>query len=132
MLLVIAVAIVITARQPTTAIDPASPAGVVKEYVTAVMAGDHDRAADFFAMESDCQADDLDRTYVDPSTRVDLIDTTITGERARVRIAIDVPNDDLFSNGWTEERTIRLTKTEGPWKLTGIPWPLYECGVWLK
>ena len=132
LLIVIAAAGILAATRPTTSIDPASPVGVVKQYVNAVMDGDHDRAADLFAMNSDCEAEDLDRTYVDPGSRIDLLDSSIDGDRARVRIAIAVPGGGVMGDMWTEERTIRLTKTDGPWKLTGIPWPLYECGVWLK
>lgn len=74
----------------------------------------------------------MDRAYVDREARVDLLDTSITGARARVRIAVTTPTGDLVRNSWTEERTIRLEKTDGRWLLTGIPWPLYECGAWLS
>ena len=132
LLALLIVACIVVATRPTELLDPTTPAGVVQQYITDVMAGDHDRAAEHFAAETMCDAGDLDRAYVDREARVDLLDTSITGARARVRIAVSTPTGDLVRNSWTEERTIRLEKTDGRWLLTGIPWPLYECGAWLS
>lgn len=131
-LLLVVVTGLLVAMQPRTDIAPGSPADAVQRYVKAVMAGDHDRAAELFSTDSTCDAADLDRSYADKRSRVDLIDTVLNGDRARVQISIVVMSDDLVQNTWAEERTIRLHKTDGQWLITGIPWPLYECGVLSK
>ena len=118
-------------REPAQ-LDPASPSGVVQQYVQAVMDGDNDRAADFLSANTECSAGDLDRTWIDPASRIDLLHSETSGDRAHVRIAINVPTGDLLKNTWTEERTIRLERVGSTWLITGVPWPLYECGVWLK
>lgn len=126
------IASIVVATRPTESLDPTTPAGVVQQYITLVMNGDHDLAADFYSDDTMCDAGDLDRAYIDRDARVDLLDSTITGSRARVRIELSTPTDDFLRNTWTEERTMRLVNVSGRWLITGIPWPLYECGVWLK
>ena len=129
-LLIIAGAVAML-REPAV-LDPATPSGVVQQYVQAVMDGDNDRAAEFLSLNTECDAGDLDRAWVDPASRVDLLRSDASGNRAHVRIAIDTPTGELLRNTWSEERTIRLERVGGEWLITGIPWPLYECGVWLK
>lgn len=132
LLLVLAVAGIFAATREPAELDPHTPAGVVQQYVQAVMAGDNDLASDFLAASSVCDAGDLDRTYVDPASRIDLLSTSIDGNRAHVRIAVQIPTGELMQSNWTDERTIRLERMDETWRITGIPWPLYECGVWLK
>lgn len=131
-LVVMVIASIFVATRPVETLDPNSPAGVVQQYVQLVMDGDNDLAADYFADDTMCDAGDLDRAYINRDARIDLLDTTIDGSRARVRIALSNPTDDIVRNTWTEERTMRLVRVSGKWLLTGIPWPLYECGAWLK
>lgn len=123
---------IVVAVRPTQVLDPGTPAGTVQRYVQLVMAGDHDLAAKYFAADTTCDAGDLDRAYVDREARIDLLESSIDGARAHVRVAVSTPTDDILRDTWTEERTMRLVKVSGQWLLTGIPWPLYECGVWLK
>ena len=75
LLAVIVVAGLLAATQSSGELDPRSPAGVVQRYVAAVMDGDHDLAVQYFAADTTCDAEDLDRTYVDPASRVDLLAT---------------------------------------------------------
>ena len=128
----LAVAGIFAATRAPAELDPHTPAGVVQQYVQAVMVGDNDLAGDFLAASTVCDAGDLDRTYVDPASRIDLVSTSIDGDRAHVRIAVQIPTGELMQSNWTDERTIRLERSDGTWRITGIPWPLYECGVWLK
>lgn len=132
LLLVLALAGILAAIREPAELDPGTPAGVVQQYVQAVMAGDNDLAADYLAQSTVCDAGDLDRTYVDPTSRIDLLSTSINGDRAHVRVAVQIPTGELMQSNWTDERTIRLENVDGSWRITGIPWPLYECGVWLK
>ncbi|WP_088284267.1 hypothetical protein [Kineosporia sp. A_224] len=126
--LVAVLAVVLFAvTRPAKVWDPATPQGVVQTYVTAVLAGDTVAAADLLAPGSPCAATDLDRTFLDRDTRVDLVGSTVQGTQAqvRVRVGVDPGADPLGDNG--EERTFRLTRTTSGWRIDGIPWPLYEC-----
>lgn len=132
LLVILVIAGIYGAMQQPVNLDPGTPAGVVQQYVTAVMDGDNDAAADLLSGSTECDAGDLDRAYIDPAARIEMIESVIDGDRARVRIAIETPSGDLVQSMWTDERTIRLERINGQWQITGVPWPLYECGVWLK
>lgn len=124
----IAVAILSAAKSPAE-LDPSSPEGVVQQYLTAVFDHRNDDAADFLDPAGNCAADDLDRFGVAPNARVDLVKAESTTDSARVTIAIEYSSGDPFGGGWSEEKTLRLVKSDGAWKLTGIPWPMYDCGA---
>lgn len=132
LLVILTIAGIYGALQKPVDLDPGTPGGVVQQYVTAVMGGDNDSAADLLASSTECDAGDLDRAYVDPASRIEMLESAIDGDRARVRIAVETPSGDLVQSMWTDERTIRLEQVNGRWQITGVPWPLYECGVWLK
>ena len=72
--------------------------------------------------------EDFDRAYVQDSLRILLSDTTSSATTASVTVKIETSNGDPFYSGYTEDQTFRLTKDDSGWKITGIPWPTYECG----
>ena len=37
-----------------------------------------------------------------------------------------------FGGAESENQTFRLTRSAGTWLISGIPWPLFECGVNVK
>ena len=127
---VIAIAVgVFTATQSPSALDPDSPEGVVQQYMTAVLEHRNDDAATFLDATGKCTADDLDRYGTQQDARVDLTSSETTGATARVTVSIEYSSGDPFGGGWSEEKTMRLAKTGSSWTITGIPWPLYECGM---
>lgn len=103
-----------------------SPEATVQSYLKAMVDRDNDRALTYFDPETKCDASDLDRQYLSPDLTVDLLDSKVTGERAQVKIRIRYASDDLFG-GWSEDHSIGLSRVNGMWKITGVPWPLYEC-----
>lgn len=117
-------------------LDPATPAGTVQSYLSAVLKGNYEKAAQFISSESLCDVQDLDRVYTVDTARVDLIKTEIDGEHAQVWVKVDYPSgapfDPMFDGVRVEEHTFRLVQVEGHWLLNGIPWPLYDCGVITK
>jgi len=120
---------VFTATQSPSDLDPKSPEGVVQQYMTAVFDRRNDDAAEFLDAADECGADDLDRYGTPQDARVDLSESMISGETARVTVHIEYSSSDPFGGGWSEDRTIRLVRSGSDWKITGIPWPLYDCGV---
>ena len=103
-----------------------SPESIVQSYLKAMVNRDNDRALSYFEPTTKCDSSDLDRQYISPDLTVDLRDTSISGDRAQVKIRIRYSNNDLFG-GWSEDHTIALSKLDGTWRITGTPWPLYDC-----
>lgn len=134
-LLVIVVALVIAAvavlvlstgrRVATYEID--TPEGVAQAYLDAAFDGDFDRAVSFFEPDSDCDASDLDRAFIQENARIGLIDVVTETERSRVRVSVEVPSGGPLGGYYREEHTLRLIRANDAWLLTGIPWPLYDC-----
>ena len=130
--IIVALAVVVLAfsvGRNVTEYDETSPEGVAQSYLTAAFDGDFDRAAAYIESGSDCDADDLDRTYIQDSARISLVDTAVDGDRARVRIAAEIPSGGPLGGFYREEHTLRLVQVDDQWKLTGIPWPLYDCNA---
>ncbi len=117
------------ASRPAAELSPTSPEGVVQAYLNTVLDGDHERAATFFAADSQCDADDLDRAYVNPRVRVDLVSSRTTGDRAFVTIDVTTSSDGPFNDSYTEQHSYRLSRDGTSWRITGVPWPLYDCGL---
>jgi hypothetical protein len=124
---VAAVVVGVTWGRTVTTYDLALPEGVAQAYLRAAFDGLFDEAASYFAPDSDCDASDLDRAFIQEEVRISLIDVSIDGDRSTVRIAADFPGGDPFGGSYEERHTLRLVQVEGMWKLTGIPWPLYDC-----
>lgn len=125
-LIAVTALVFIASRSDTTQFESGSPEATVQSYLQAMVDRDNDRALSYFASDTKCDSSDLDRQYVSPDLTVDLMDSKVTADRAQVKIRIRYSNDDLFG-GWSEDHTIGLSRIAGTWKITGIPWPLYEC-----
>lgn len=127
---VIAVGLLIVAGLAGTRVpsrDPSTPEGVVQAYLTALLDGRTADAATRLDPAGPCAARDLDTVGMPDSVRVDLIDTRSSGTTAQVRIRIVQSTGDPFGGTWSEERTIRLQRVDGGWRISGIPWPLGGC-----
>ena len=127
-LLVLAVVIVVlTTGRNVKTYDLAQPEGVAQAYLQAVFAGDFDEAASYFEPGSECDASDLDRAFIQENVRISLAGVSGDAERSAVRIVADIPNGGPFGGYYEERHTLRLVFVDDVWKLTGIPWPLYDC-----
>lgn len=118
--------LLVASRSENGKFEAGSPEAVVQSYLQAMIDRDNDRALSYFEPTTKCDSSDLDRQYISPDLTVDLLDTSVTGERAQVKIRIRYSNDDLFG-GWSENHAIGLSKVNGMWRISGTPWPLYEC-----
>ena len=106
-----------------------SPEGVVQQYLTLVIDGDHAAAAALFNTDSTCDADDLDRAYIQQGIRADLVKSRTDGDLAFVTVDVTISSGGPFNDSYTEQHSYRLEREAGQWRLTGIPWPLYDCGA---
>ena len=125
-LIAVAALVFIASRSDTAQFETGSPEAIVQSYLKAMIDRDNDLALSYFSSETTCDSSDIDRQYLSPDLPVDLVSSKITGERAQVKIRARYSNDDLLG-GWSEDHTIGLSRVDGSWRITGIPWPLYDC-----
>ena len=107
--------------------DPNSPAGVVQQYLGAVF--EHRGAAAVALLDGSngCSAAGFDQVYSDPSSRVDLVETTLNGDHATVQVRIEHASGDPFGGTWSEQQFFELVKVGGSWRISGNPWPVWSC-----
>jgi hypothetical protein len=125
---VLALVVVFTVNKDPQQLDRATPEGVVQQYLSDVIKGDTDAAFKFLDSSSACKVTDLDRSYVPNEVRMNLINSSATATEAVVRFSVEIPSGDPLGGYFSEDQTIRLAKNNGAWLITGIPWPMYECG----
>jgi hypothetical protein len=131
-LIVVTFVAIFSTRRSAVTLNPATPQGTVQAYLLAALEGNNAKAAQYLAPESGCNVQDLDRAYVMHTARVALVKTEIQGTGAQVWVSVDIPSGGPFETFNTEDHTFRLVNANGRWLLTGIPWPLYNCGVVTK
>ena len=128
-LLAVITALVWPHRAPTQ-LPPGSPQATVQAYLAAVLDGRTDAAAALLDPAGACDVTDLDRVGGLPpqGVRVVLLDATVRGDTATVRVELVYGADDPFGLSEHRERhTYRLARADGAWRLAGTPWPLYTC-----
>lgn len=133
-IVIVAVAIVtvLSTTKSAVVVDRSTPAGSVQVYLKAILAGKNAEAAKMLSPNSVCTIDDVDRAYVVDTSRVLLVDSTTDGSNAEVRVRVEIPSGGPFGDFMTEDHTFRLSNASGSWLLTGIPWPLFDCGIVAK
>ncbi|WP_130505406.1 hypothetical protein [Microterricola gilva] len=126
-LIVIALIIVFTRGGPT-ALDPATPEGVVQGYSTAVIDGDHDAAFEYLAPELREECAGFDPVYTE-NMRVVLIEVTEHGDSADVRVSLVTSYEGgLFGSSSSEtQETFELVTSGGEWAISTVPWALAIC-----
>ncbi|MGZ8704885.1 MAG: Rv0361 family membrane protein [Aeromicrobium sp.] len=123
--LAVVAAVFASTRQSAT-LDRGSPERAVQAFLKAALDRDNEKAATYFAPGSSCDAEDLDRAYVQEDAQVELVDSKIDGDSARVDVNVTFSSGGPFP-GYGERHTFRLTRTGDVWLLNGIPWPLFDC-----
>ena len=125
---IVAVIVVLSVNEPVAQLDKDSAEGTVQQYLGAITDKDFSQAMDYLASDSKCTIQDFERAYIQDSLRIGLSDLTTTADSASVTVKIETSSGDPFGGGYIETQTFTLTKEESGWKVTGIPWPTYECG----
>lgn len=127
-----AVVAIVSSSKSTMVISKSKPAWAVQSYLKAILSGSNAEAAKLISPESECTVVDVDRAYVVDNARVVLLGSSTSGNTAEVRVRIEFPLNGPFGDSSTEDQTFRLTNANGNWLITGIPWPLYNCGLVAK
>lgn len=133
-LIIAAVAIVtiLSSTKSAVVIDRSTPAGSVQAYLKAVLGGKDAEAAKWLAPAGSCTVTDIEKAYIVDTARVLLVDSTTTGSTSEVRVRVEIPSGTPLGDVMTEDHTFGLVKSDGKWLITGIPWPLYDCGMYTK
>ncbi len=113
-------------------LDSTTPEGVVQLYLNDVINGKYENAINYLSNRTTCKATDLDRAYLADSLRINLVDSQITGNDALVKIEVEIQTGGPFNDSYTEPHNYRLALENTSWKILGIPWPMWECGVQSK
>ena len=125
---IVALIVVLAVKEPTAQLDKSTPEGAVQQYLNAATDRDFDQAMSYLTSDSKCTTDDFERAYIQDSLRIGLSETTETATSAKVTVKIETSNGDPFGGTYAETQTFQLVKENSGWKISGIPWPNYECG----
>jgi len=124
----VALIAVLALKEPIAELDKGTPEGAVQQYLGAVTDRDFEQALTFLAADSKCTVEDFDRAYIQDSLRIGLSEVSPAESTAVVTVSIQYSNGDPFGGTYSEDQNFRLVKTDAGWKISGIPWPTYECG----
>ena len=124
---VVALIAVLALKEPVAELDKNTPEGAVQQYLSAVTDRDFNQALTFLSADTTCTVEDFDRAYIQDSIRIGLSETSTAETTAVVTVSIQYSNGDPFGGTYSEDRNFRLVKTDTGWKITGVPWPTYEC-----
>ena len=125
---IMALIAVLAVKETTPQLDANTPEGTVQQYLKSVTERDFDAAITYLASDTKCKIEDFDQAYIQDSVRISLSDTSITSDSASVKVSIEKSSGDPFGGSYAESQTFRLTKSASAWKISGIPWPTYQCG----
>lgn len=122
------IVVAISSNRNTSQFEVNSPEWVVQQYLVAMFDGDTDSAIKYLSDSSPCNVTHLDRAWVERNASIDLVEVEIAGVTARVEVDIEFGNRDIFSTPYVESHVYRLEKSDTNWLISGIPWPVYDCG----
>ena len=126
--LVIALIVAVASNNSTKTLSAGSPERVVQEFLQSLNDGRNDVAVKLLSTDSTCSIQDLDRASRWPSAQISLVDSQMTGNTAVVRVSLQRDMNAMMDTSSDEELTYRLVRISNQWRISGIPWPLYDCG----
>lgn len=119
----------VLATRPAPDLDPTTPEGVVQTYSRAMLSGDvaAGRALTTPALQSRCPTPPL--APPEPGTSLDLVGTSISGDRAVVRVQIihRGGNSPFDLNEYRTEDAFELLRIDGAWRVNQAPWEIDPC-----
>jgi len=122
----VALAILSATQSKTTEFATGTPEATVQAFFKSLSERDSEEALQYFVADTPCELFELDRQILSQEITIDLVESEITGDSAKVKVRIRYSSNDMVS-GWKEDQVIRLEKESGNWRITGTPWPLYDC-----
>lgn len=121
------VAAIVSLRQPTSAGDPSTPQGVVRAYAKAVVEQNYSAAAALVDSELNCTPAHFAASFVPENVALTLLEASDRADPESVAVAINSYGESL--TGSSSQEVFELHRFEDTWRITGTPWPVYNCGV---
>jgi len=122
----VALAIFSATQSKITEFATGTPEATVQAFFKSMSERDSEGALRYFVTDTPCELFELDRQSFSQEITIDLVESEITGDSAKVKVRIRYSSNDMVS-GWKEDQVIRLEKESSNWRITGTPWPLYDC-----
>ena len=119
-------------REPVL-LDPHTPEGTVQAYVQAILDGEWNEARSHLTddLEAECSISDFRRSWLPGSLAATLDDVRLHGDEAEVVVRMRTAAEPEPFGGRYETTEVFDLIREGPtWRVTGQPWPVYDCGGW--
>jgi hypothetical protein len=126
-LVVLALVVFFARQDEQTYIADDTPAGVVHNYVLAIINKDYEKAYGYLAdLDYKPTFEEFRRPflngYVNPAnTAVDVGTAEVSGDEASVEVAQIYNPSDPFSSGYRDVQRALLVKQNGAWKLSNMP-----------
>ena len=112
-------------REPAV-FDPSTPEGTVQAYIGALVAGDFEAAASFWAQDGCLPASEAPTSgSPDISASLDRVEV-VNGEEATVVIAITENSADPIGGLYEYEEWFYLVRQGGNWRINQPSWPYYD------
>jgi hypothetical protein len=122
----VSLAIFSATQSKTSEFAAGTPEATVQAFFKAMSERDSEEAIKYFVSDSPCELFELDRQSLSQEITIDLVESEVSSNEAKVKVRIRYSSNDMVS-GWKEDQVIRLVKESSAWLITGTPWPLYDC-----
>jgi hypothetical protein len=125
---IVALIAVLAVKQTMPQLDASTPEGTVQKYLQSVTTRDFNATVTYLAVDTKCKIADFEQAYIQDSVTISLAEAKVSGNFATVKVNIDTSTGDPFGGSYSESQALQLVKSETGWKISGIPWPTYQCG----
>jgi hypothetical protein len=116
-----------------------TPQGVVRNYAVALQKGDYVRAYGYLA-EQDNKPTYDSFLSVFLTKQLDFSNAALemggvqqqTGSETWIAVTVQYAGSGPFDNGWSNPDKATLVRQNGIWKITYLPYPYWENGIWFQ
>ena len=123
-LAVVALVLIGLNREPEQ-FDPATPEGTVQSYIAALVDGDFETAASFWA-DDGCHPASMEPTGGAPDISATLVSVDGDDEDATVVIGITDNTTDPLNGIYEFQEWFTLVNDDDGWKIRQLSWPYYD------
>jgi hypothetical protein len=133
LVVLVAAAVAVGVLREPILLDPQTPEGTVQAYVQAVLDGEWHEARSHLTddLEAECTATHFRHSWVPDSLTATLDDVRLDDDEAEVLVRLRTTAEPTpFDGPYETTETFDLIREDTSWRITGQPWPVYDCGWW--